>query len=326
MSSWGAKNRPVKKPVIFKEMPNIVEQPKIVQTESDIITEVVSKIRTNENTIVQIPKIAFTFWEGKEFSYLHYLTIKTFAFYNPDFRIIIYSTTNNQDSLNKTWGTHEHSVSIKNNITDINLLREISNVEFISVNLDEYFSNASNISPIYKSDFLRILKLKEHGGIWLDFDILFFKKVPEYLLNLGKNEIGIFMYENVIAIGFIFSHPNNPILDYIFNNSYNNIKNNLLLGYESIGSHIWTKLVTMPTISSFIKLLSNNICYSYLWNNLDKLYKTNVDLTTDETIAIHWYNGAVITKDYINNTVFSDINPEECIMNRFIYKVLQDMA
>src|SRR5689334_4813401 len=37
-----------------------------------------------------IPKIAFTYWSGIQFTYLHYLTIQTFLHYNKDYEFILY--------------------------------------------------------------------------------------------------------------------------------------------------------------------------------------------------------------------------------------------
>jgi hypothetical protein len=292
-------------------------------TENKIIDEVNKAILKNKNNIKEIPKIAFTFWEGKEFSYLHLLTIQSFAFYNPDFKIIIYSTKNNSE-INSIWNTTEHKTPIVNNLSDINILKSIKNVEFIEVDLDYYFPNVSITSCVHKSDIIRIIKLKEHGGVWIDFDILFYRKIPDNLLKLRINDIGIFTYHGFVAIGFIFSHKNNPILDYILMLIAIFMKDTKL-GYQSLGTKIWSRLPHIPQFKSYINFLSNDICYSYLWNNLAGLFKNTIDITTDSTIGIHWYNGADIAKEYINNADFSNINPDKSIMDKYVYNVINDL-
>lgn len=287
---------------------------------------IVNKINKTNNNFEFIPKIAFTFWEGKQFSYLHYLTIKSFLFYNPEFKVIIYNTINETD-IDSNWDTPEFTKYISNNICNINLLKNISNVSFITINLEDYFKNTINLSVIHKSDIIRIIKLKEHGGIWLDFDILFFKKIPEDLLKLHKNDIGIFKSTEVLLIGLIFSHPNNPIFDYLIE-QINKLLNNLLHEkdkYQQFGTRIWTKLLRLNILKNYIKILNNDIVYSYEWNYIDNLYKSNNDITNNSTIGIHWFNGTNISKDYINTTDFNNINPNESVINKYVFKVLQDI-
>ena len=115
-----------------------------------------------------IPKIAFSFWEGPEFTYLNYLTIFSFAKYNPDYRIIIY-TTNDTPICDKTMF---QSVVKYHNLYDFNELRKIPNVEVQVVNIKDLINYDGVLTPVWKSDIIRIWKLYEHGGIYLDFDIL----------------------------------------------------------------------------------------------------------------------------------------------------------
>lgn len=329
MSSWLRNNRkPIKRVFKNNTVSHIELPPKDIHYYA-LMADIVNKLNNTENNIREIPKIAFTFWEGKEFSYLHYLTVKSFSLYNPDFQIIIYSSINSEE-LNNNWNTNEHNNSIKNNIVDISMLSDLPNVKFIKVDLTVYFPdypNINNLSPVYKSDILRIIKLKEHGGIWFDFDILFIKPIPKELLKLGKNTIGIFMYEEHIAIGFIFSHKDNIIYDYLLN-KIKNILEKQIFSYQQFGANIWTELHSLLIIKTFINLLSNSIVYSYLYFNLNLLYGSMEDVTTRETIGIHWYNGVSMSKDYINRTDFSLVKLKDynsCIMDSFILKVLVDI-
>jgi hypothetical protein len=332
MSSWLIKKST--KRVFPKQIPSIntpinnIEIKKNTQSynENEIIFNIINKLNSLQNNVESIPKIAFTFWEGSQFSYLHYLTIKSFSHYNPDFKIFIYST-NNPTDINSNWNTGEHNIKIINNLFEISLLKNVDNVYFIKINLEDYFPNISNISAIHKADIIRIIKLKEHGGIWFDCDILFYKRVPDDLLNLKKNNIGIFSYENRLPIGFIFSHPNTPLLDYLFVRINNILNGNIIESdkYQQFGVRIWTNLLKVPIINNYITIFPTEVVYSYVWNNVNQLYNTNNDINTDKTIGIHWYNGAEISKKYINYTNFNNINPNTSVMNKYVHKVLYDM-
>jgi len=290
------------------------------------VYELINKCNNTDNRKSEIPKIAFSFWEGSEFSYLHLLTIQSFAFYNPDFRIIIYSTETH-DEPNRTWDTPEHNKKVSNNLCNLDELRLIPNVELVTVNLKSYFPNIDNISCVYKSDIIRVIKLHEHGGIWIDFDILFNKRIPNSLLQLEKNSIGIFKYDECIAIGFIFSHKNNPILEYLILQIRNILQeNNFTWHYQYFGTKMWTKLLSLPIVNNYIKLLSNKICYPYIWNELGILYKSNNDQLTHESVGIYWYNGADISKTYINNSNFNSINPHKSVMDKYVYKVINEIG
>lgn len=331
MSSWLVKTNT--KRTLPKQIPDIIaktnsnEIKQIIEkdSDSDVLFNICNTLNNFEKYTKTIPKIAFTFWEGNQFSYLHYLTVKTLSHYNPDFKIFIYSTTNSTD-INPEWNTHEHSNKITNNLYSISLLEELDNVYFIKINLDDYYLNIKNVSAVYKSDIIRILKLKEHGGIWFDFDILFYKKIPDYLLELNQNNIGIFKYHGVLPIGFILSHPNNVILDYLIHKIKNIINGmSTINDYQAFGVKIWNNLMNIPPINSNIIIFSNEVIYSYLYDNLNTLYHTTNDITTDKSIGIHWYNGAPISKHYINNIDFNNIDPNSSVMNKYVYKVLQDI-
>lgn len=292
-------------------------------TYNTCIFNTINKCNSINNVVNEIPKIAFTFWEGDQFSYLHLLTIKSFAFYNPDFKIIIYNTPTTTNTME--WKTPEHKISIVNNLTDINLLKSIKNVEFITIDMEEYYPGINNISSVYKSDIIRIIKLYEHGGIWIDFDILFNKKLSDNVLQIPQNNIGIFTYHNYLAIGYILSHPANPLLELLLHDVSNILNNKEYDNYQVFGTRIWSKLANIPVINTYITILPNTIVYPYHCYNLDLLYKTNNDLLTENTTGIHWYNGADITKHYINNTNFDMIDPNRSVMDKYVYNVIKDL-
>lgn len=255
-----------------------------------------------------IPNLAFSYWEGNEFTNLHLLTIQTFAFYNPTFRIILY-TPSKESSLRVSWASGEHE-NIINKTADFYDLSKISNVSIIQLNMDDELKLSNNLTPVHRSDYIRVKKLYEHGGFWIDFDIFFIKPIPNTWLY--SNQLNIIKYDTHenIPIGFIWAPPCNSIILEILNNIENTLQtNNKITEYQCIGANIWTKILKNDN-----NHITHNqtIIYPYLPKDLIKLFYKKVNKINADTIGIHWYNGDKITRvfllDTYNNEIKSTIN------------------
>ena len=271
-----------------------------------------------------IPKIVFTYWEGDQLSILHYFTIYSLHKYNPDLDIIIY-TDDNPKNILREWKSHEHSIDIQKKIPFSKLFEVNPNKIFLKpINFQKEYNFDNNISIIFKADFIRIAKLYEHGGIWFDMDILFIKPIPDFFFNTDINTF-IFYYDEVIPTGFLVTKPKSSYLEIMYNHSLEIIKNKKLDDYQKIGPIIWTeeynKLIEEKR--NKIKILGNDLVYPF-WNGLHNLFKNNNTIISDETFGIHWYNGAIITKEFINNFSLKKINPNNNLFEALIYKLIQD--
>jgi mannosyltransferase OCH1-like enzyme len=265
---------------------------------------------------MSIPKIAFTFWEGTQFTYLHALTIISFQKFNPDFRIIIYISYNNDNNV-IMWNSGEQKKKY-NNLYDINLLKNIPNVEFIKVNLNKILNYNGVLSCVWKSDIIRLLKLYEHGGIYIDFDILFIKKIPESLLE--NNKLMFNKYEGVINNAVIISNKQNYILKKLIKEIVIKLtKNDIQKSYMQFGPILITKIIKENSdLEKDIYYIPNVMTCPYLWNEMDKLFLTNIDQTTEDTFCMHWYNGAIISRNYCSNFDIKKINMNNCIFEKKI--------
>jgi hypothetical protein len=263
-----------------------------------------------------IPKIAFTFWEGNQFTYLHALTIKTFQKHNPDFRIIIYISYKKDENV-VMWSSSEQKKKY-NNLYDINLLKNIPNVEFIEVDLNKILSYDGVLSSVWKSDIIRLLKLYEHGGMYIDFDILFIKKVPESLFNIDK--IMFNTYENIINNAVIIANKRNNILKILI---YEILKiitsNNIKDSYMQFGPVLITRIVyNNKNLEKDVYYIPNDMTCPYLWNEMDKLFLTNIDQITKDTFCIHWYNGSLPSRNYCSNFDIKKINKNNNIFEKIL--------
>jgi mannosyltransferase OCH1-like enzyme len=269
---------------------------------------------------MSIPKIAFTFWEGSQFTYMHALTIVTFQKYNPDFKIIIYISYKKDNTL-VMWSTNEQKKQY-NNIYDINLLKNIPNIEFIEVDLCKLLNYDGILSSVWKSDIIRLMKLYEHGGMYIDFDILFIKKVPESLFVMDK--IMFNTYHKVINNAIIISNKNNHILKILIDEIMKIINDgNIKDIYMQFGPTLITKVIKgNKELENDVYYIPNDMTCPYLWNEMDKLFLTNIDKITKNTFCIHWYNGAIISRNYCSNFDITKINKNNCIFEKLLSELL----
>jgi hypothetical protein len=270
-----------------------------------------------------IPKLAFAFWEGKQFTYLHALTVISFQKYNPDYKIIIYLSKQIDCDLVQ-WNTGEQSL-VYTNLYDIYELKKINNVDIIEIDvkIQDY---DKPLSSVWKSDIIRLAKLYEHGGIYIDFDMLFIGKIPDYLLNNDKFMLNRYMgtYSN----GYMMSMKENKILKLCLDDIYFKLQNNMVYAsYMQFGPNLLNTFITNEyKLEDEVYLIPIEYNIPYLPTEIDLLYSSPIiDKTTANTFAIHWYNGNQNSRKYCNNLNILNINPSSCIFEKKLYNIACDL-
>jgi len=270
-----------------------------------------------------IPKIFFTYWEGKQLSILHYYTILSLYKLNPEQEIIIYSSEIESNIL-KVWDTPEQSIYI-NHLINLESILNINKEKIIlkKINFEKDYGLNNNLSVIYKADFIRIAKLYEHGGMWFDFDILFIKSIPNYLFE--NKDFYYFFYYDTIPTGLLLSIPNTLFLKTLFDNALSSLKNLNISGYQTIGPNIWAYYFNQnPEYSYNSECLETSLVYAYDWLNFNLLYESLDILFTGNSFACHWYNGANETKQFINkfNDIYSgQLDENRSVIEKYIVKI-----
>lgn len=280
---------------------------------------------------MSIPKIFFTYWEGKSLSILHYYTVYSLHKYNPDVDIVIYTSTITSENFIQ-WNSHEHNIPIEKTI-DFDKLRQINNnrISIVQIDFEKDYSINNNISIIFKADFIRIAKLYDHGGMWFDMDILFTKKIPDSLFN--DVDLYYFTYEGLIPTGLLFSTPKNAFLNALFVTSLHilqkksvDFKNNIDItdNYQVIGPYLWLEYFDNKGFHQYIrhKCLDHNYVYPYTWRNISTFLFTNNDYLTGYTFGIHWYNGDNDVKRFINSLDINNINPNNSVIEKYLYEII----
>ena len=278
-----------------------------------------------------VPKLFFTFWQGSNFSILHYYTIVSLYKYNPDVKVIVYTSSSNNEKL-VDWNSGEHSIDIINrvqfeSIRTINNNLSIVNIDFNSYGID------NDISVVFKADFVRIAKLFEHGGVWFDFDVLFIKPFPPELFSTPV-DVYYFSYLNTIPTGLIFASPKTGILDKLFTCASKQIHESQ--GYQKLGPNLWCDVfLKYPELLNNSKFLPTNVAYPYNCNQIHELLnipslpilsnkKSNIKITND-TICIHWFNGDTRTRQFINQLNISHIEFKifKSPLEIYLYRVIK---
>jgi hypothetical protein len=276
-----------------------------------------------------IPRVFFTYWEGERLTKLHYYSIYSLFKYNPDIKIVIYTSYIITNNLIQ-WNSHEHDYPvIKNRITLADILKISNNITLQKINFEKEYNINTNISPIFKADFTRIIKLCEHGGMWFDFDILFIKKIPDYLFDdtliTTHKEILYFYYQETIPTGVLFSTLNNKLIESIKLEACNIISSinsdNSYYNYQVLGPDLWKKFICNHEDDTSLKLNTQTV-YPYEYDNIHLFFETLQDNIVDETFCIHWYNGSFYSNIFINNFDESNIDPNKCVINKYLYKIL----
>ena len=274
-----------------------------------------------------VPKLCFTFWEGPQFSKLHYMTILSLSKLNPGMDIIVYTSSGASDIL-KEWSTDEHSLRLTN-IVDMREVSKISDkITIKHVDFMEEYGIRNDMSPVYKADMIRICKLHEHGGLWFDFDILFIKPLPDYLFDSDIDML-YFAYDVpngfVITTGLIISMPNTEYLTGLKDRMLAVLSDATNNGYQKIGPDLWTLHYNHCTSNGVQRVhrLSNTLAYPYDFTTIHQFVNSRIDRVRSDTFCMHWYNGNNAVRRVLNTIRLDRIDPRKSTLHKYIYRILQ---
>ena len=277
---------------------------------------------------MHIPRVCFTFWEGSQFSPLHYATIYSLHKLNPDMDIVIYSSKSFNDNL-IAWDSGEQGVPLTN-VRRMGLVSRISpNVKIVYIDFKAEYGLDNNISPVFKADIIRICKLHEHGGLWFDFDILFIKPIPSFFFESDDVDMFYFIWAakdgswSRFTTGIVASIPGTDLLTRLRNVVVDIAKDIGNRGYQKLGPVLWnnTVLGLGYDINKTSRLLSNDLVYPYDWLTVTELVTTNKDRVSSDTFCIHWFNGNNEVRKFQNELNLESINPAKSTLHKYLHKV-----
>jgi hypothetical protein len=256
----------------------------------------------------KIPKILHLYYGNINLSFLRYLTIYSFAKYNPDWDIRLYVPKVLTKIENSTV---EFIVDIKNYFNE---LQKIPSVKIVEIDFNSYLGNIDNLSESHKSDYLRWKLLTDIGGVFSDTDILYFRPINCLHLNQIKyKETEIFFvnyaYTKIKPIGFLLSSKDNSFYREIERVSREVLNTNRIKeddNYQIIGTNVLSRypheMFNGKVFKERILCLDQRVVYKYLWFQLENLFihnKFDEYMKDPVPIGIHWYGGGELSKVFL---------------------------
>jgi hypothetical protein len=260
----------------------------------------------------KIPKILHMYWDRSPMSQLQTFTVDTFHKHNPDWVINVYVpkqpyTGSSSYIPNYTGKDYFHLVE-KSDYTNI-----------VEVNLSDYGIDPG-LHNILRSDILRYHLLYNHGGVWSDFDVIWLKPIDhfrniEYHGNVSINDVDavVSLYEGergFHSIGIMIHRKHDQ-----YALSLINLTKQVRppYGHEVFGSlMLCAKYPTLDSMSSLGNIISVKFetYYPYIIHppapTIQNLYNGNhLGCINNNVMCVHWYNGHVLSKEYVNGSGFS---------------------
>ncbi len=270
-----------------------------------------------------IPRVAYFYWGNDSLSFLRYLTVFSFKKQNPDWEIKLYRPKIKFQGR-KTWKTMEcYARFIGKNYLDRLLNMDIDVVEVDFCNLG--FNN--NVPETFKADFLRWILLSTRGGLWSDFDIIYFKPMKSLYFNNDTNkQINTVVCRNIYhRIGFLLSSPQNDFYKFVAQQAKRKFNPT---EYQSIGSRILN--INFPGIGIIENLfphlnifnLETDVVYPLNENTIPTVFKVNCSIIKEKSIGIHWYGGHLESEKWENCLTENNFRNYDNFLCQLIIKVM----
>lgn len=169
--------------------------------------------------MVVTPKIIHLVWLGKPPMETYFKNILSFYLLNPDYRVYLW--TDNVCRLQKGFFCSQSESLYPDvnfsrlSILPISDLMLIANRKVKKCIIEEMNGHYKNFAAA--SDFLRLLALKKHGGIYVDTDISCKKPLGNLYLDSGIGFSTLFI-DNFVYNASMAATPSAPILDLLLDN------------------------------------------------------------------------------------------------------------
>jgi hypothetical protein len=270
----------------------------------------------------KIPKVFHLYWGGDKLTYLRYLTAYSLRKLHPEWTIKVHCP-NFVFNGEVSWKTHEHALIGLNKVGDQHYFEKLKDLDLEFVYHDfEKIGFKNDVPENFKSDFIRYYLLYTEGGVWSDFDILYYRPIEDAEFNKEANkdkQIGVSIIDNeYFPTAFLLSQPNSWFYKKLTKKTLGSFN---AKEYQSAGPAFYTE--------EFIKIIDNfdGFCFSpevfqtLTYRDTKDMFVKNVDLPF-HSIAVHWFAGDVLSQIYnqkINENNFSYQNStiSNLILNNF---------
>jgi predicted O-linked N-acetylglucosamine transferase (SPINDLY family) len=220
-------------------------------------------IHTNDN--ISIPKIIhFIFFGETEFYFLHYYAIKTAYENNKDYHIYLYNT---KQPVNNEWW-----------------IKTLKYVKLVNIDTPTHINGIKLANYAHKADVLRLQKLIEYGGIYLDIDVWTIKNFDN-LLNINKSCIMGYQCKNTKFEGLcnavIIAQPNSLFLQKWYE-LYDNYNPN---EWDTLS--VYAPKLLAEQFSDLIHIESQNSFFPYSWFDFNTIIDNSNTEYLNNSYCIH---------------------------------------
>lgn len=257
-----------------------------------------------------IPKTMFLYWGAERLSWLRYLTAYSFSKLNPDWQIKVYKPV--ELTRDNTWGTEEHSIKYLGKDW-FDELKSIPNLEIYEWDMTKH-GFVNDATEVHKSDVFRLWAIHEHGGLYSDFDILYYKPVDleKYKVVLSLNKIGKRYY----SIGFIAGVAKDPMYNLLIDGARASDTSQ----YQSLGAKLWsTRLGTERKFSKEVWNVPMSLVYPINSYHISEIYDKGE--LSKKGVGLHWYGGHPISGKW-ENKLTPDNHDFDNIISNLIKEVI----
>ena len=242
----------------------------------------------------KIPSILHLYWgKDKPLSWLRWMTVRSFAVLNPDWRVIVWSPR--AAGAPPPWKTKEH---INYSWQGEDWLDRISeagaNVEAREAPIDDF----PPLSEVHRSDLLRWRLLHTMGGFWSDIDIVYFRPMSDLpvdmtadaLLCRGETE----ELKDWQAIGFLAGAPGCELFKEMEQVGLA-LATTPHMGYQDLGTNLLNRFAVAgatDSVGSRIGQIPQCAVYPFatVKSQMSALWNHHTELAIrDTSIGVHWF-------------------------------------
>jgi len=279
----------------------------------------------------KIPKVFHLYWGGDKLTYLRYLTAYSLRKLHPEWTIKIHCPTvvfNGEIS----WTTHEHALIGLNKVGDQHYFEKLKDLDLEFVYHDfEKIGFKNDVPENFKSDFIRYYLLYTEGGVWSDFDILYYRPIEDADFNEKINEnkeVGLSIIDDeLFPTAFLLSQPNSIFYKTLIEKSLRPFD---FKEYQSVGPVLFKNELLKIIDSLNFFCFSPEIFQALTWREMEDVFVNNVELPSN-SIAMHWFAGDVLSQFYNqkinkNNLAYQNSTISNLILNNFDIKSEKDFS
>lgn len=279
------------------------------------------KIAESQKLSYKIPKIFNTYFFEEHVSFLNYLTIKTFSFYNPGWKINIYV----QKTANITANTTNTDKNYWSNLV------KLPNVNILSFDLKDIgVKNTDNLTNPIKLQLAKWFIIWSVGGIWSDLDIFYVNSMENTVLKNNLDfDLLLCKADNYYDDSFFYGNPKNNVFKCISDKTialYNQAQKYYTT--NELFEAVWKNESDLVSKNSDLKIsiVKNNIYAPYSELEINNFYKPGVVKTFKDTIGVKWYQHNESSVNFQNNInqLLLENNVFAVLIDKFMTQIMHD--